>query len=211
MALDDQVLLLAGLIEIELPLRTVRLCDGGFVDWPAKGLFTSSDEDYGTIESVESVSESVSDDAPGGRVTLLPVSTAEAADLFQSSAQGAPIRFWLAEVNRATGILVGTPELLFDGMIDTMTLRIARGARAVDIEFIASAERLFFVKEGNVLSSRFHRLAWPDELGFDFCTGSGVSVPWGVDGPSGSGGGSGMAAVSSSAFLGAMQAWAAGR
>ena len=196
MALDDTVLLLAGLIEIELPDRTVRLCDGGFVDWPARGMFTSQDEFLGTIESVEAVSEAISDEAPGGRLTLLPVSTAEAADLFQSEAQGSPIRFWLVEVNRATGAIVGTPEMLFDGMIDFMTLRIGKGARAVEVEFISAAERLFMVKEGNVLSSRFHQMAYPLEKGFDFCTGTQIPVPWGVADPGNPGG-----------FVGAIFSW----
>lgn len=188
MALDNEVLLLAGLIEIVLPDRTVRLCDGGFVNWPAKGLFTAQDESLGTIESVEAVAEAISDEAPAGRLTLLPASLAEADELFRSDAQGSPIRFWLAEVNRSTGALVGTPELMFDGLIDTMTVRLGRGGRWVDIEFMALAEKLFMVREGNVLSTRFHQTAWPGEQGFDFCTGAGVTVPWGVSDPGGIGG-----------------------
>jgi hypothetical protein len=184
MALSDPVLLLAGLIELELPSRTVRLCDGGFVNWPARGLFTSSDSAFGTIESVEAISEAFSDEAPGARLTLLPVSTANASDLFQSSAQGRPIQFWLAEVNRQTGLVVGTPTLLFIGMIDFMTLTVGKGTRRVDVEFIAAAERLFFVREGNVLSPRFHNDAWPGEKGFNHASGTAVQTPWGVTGPS---------------------------
>jgi hypothetical protein len=183
MALDDRLVLIAGLVELDMPARVVRLCDGGFVNWPGVGLFTSSDDEFGTIESVESVGETVSDDAPGARLTLLPTDTAEAADLFQSSAQGRSIRFWLAEVDRETGLLVGTPELLFHGMVDFMTLALGKNARRVEVEFVATAERLFLVREGNVLSPRFHQDAWPGEKGFNHCTGTGVIVPWGVTGP----------------------------
>lgn len=183
MALTSRLVLLAGLVELELPARTVRICDGGFVDWPGRGLFTSSDVDFGTLESVEAVSEALTDEAPGARLTLLPTSTAAASDLFQSEAQGRPIRFWLAEVDRDSGLLVGTPELLFHGMVDFMTLAVGKSSRRVDVEFVSTAERLFLVREGNVLSPRFHKEAWPGEKGFDHATGSAIQVPWGVNGP----------------------------
>jgi len=181
MALNSPVLLLAGLVEMQLPARTVRLCDGGFVQWGAN-LFVSSDQAFGTIESIEAISEGVGDEAPGARLTLLPVSTASAADLFQSNAQGRPIKFWLAEVNRSTGAVVGTPELLFWGMIDSMSVMVGKSTKRVEVEFVAASERLFLIREGNVLSPRFHQDAWPGELGFDHCSGNGIQVPWGVNG-----------------------------
>lgn len=183
MPLDSEVLLLAGLVEMELPTRTVRVCDGGFVDWPGRGVFPSEDEDFGTIESVEAVAEAVGDEAPGGRVTFLPPSIAVASAIFQPTAQGKPIRFWLAEVNRSTGLMVGTPEMMFDGLIDMITVRVSRSTRAVDVEFVSEAERLFMIREGNVLSPRFHQEGWPGERGFDHATGAQTAVPWGAPDP----------------------------
>lgn len=183
MAFEDSVVILAGLVLVDLPDTTLRLCDGGFVDWPGEGVFRSEDAVFGTIESVESIAEAIGDEAPAGKLTLLPKDTAEAGDLFQSDAQGRPVRFWFAEVDKATSTVIGTPELVFDGLIDFMTVRLAKGSRRVEIDFIAAAERLFFIREGNVLSSRFHQLAWPGEKGFDHCTGAQVAVPWGVPGP----------------------------
>lgn len=180
MSLTGRVILLVGLCEMELPDRTVRLTDGGFLDWPAKGMFTAQDSEFGTIESVESAGEAVSDEAPGGRLTLLPPGVAVAGDLFRSDVQGSPLRFWLAVADRDTGLLVGDPELLFDGLIDTISIRTGKQGRFVDVEYMANAERLFFVREGNVLTSRFHNLAWPGEKGFDHTTGSGTQTPWGV-------------------------------
>ena len=208
MALNSKIVLLAGLIELQLVSRTIRLCDGGFVNWPARGMFTSSDVDFGTIESLESISEGLGDEAPGARLTLLPTSTAEAGALFQSNAQGRPILMWLAEVDRSTGLLVGTPQLMFTGMIDSMKIAVGKAQRKVDIEFVAAAERLFLVREGNVLSPRFHQDAWPGEKGFNHCTANAVSVPWGVTGPprgvvyvGGGGGGGGSAAVAVAARI----------
>src|SRR5438128_8015135 len=98
MALDDPVIWLSGLCEIDLPGRTIRLCDGGFVNWGGN-IFASEDVDFGTIDSVDSVAEAISDEAPSGKLTMLPPSVADAADLFQPDAQGSPMRFWLAEID----------------------------------------------------------------------------------------------------------------
>lgn len=182
MSLDAQVIWLAGLCEIALPSRTVRLCDGAFVKW-GSDLYESQDSEFGTIESIDAVAESVSDEAPAGKLTMLPPDTVSAAELFQPEAQGSAMRFWLAEIDPATGAIVGTPELLFSGFLNALDLRIGRSRRAVDIEFMSEAERLFWTKEGNVLSPRFHKLAWPGELGFDHATGVPSLVPWGVPGP----------------------------
>lgn len=190
---------IAGLVEIVLPTKTVRLCDGGFVDWPARGLFTSKDDDFGTIDSVDAVTESVGDEAPGGAITLLPPDTTSAADLFQPEAQGSPIRFWLAELNSATGAVVGTPQLMFDGLVDALTVRTSTQRRSLVVEFMAEAERLFSVREGNVLSPRWHKSIWSGEKGFDHVTGTETLVPWGVPGPGrgtvGGGGSGGLGGV----------------
>lgn len=198
MAFTSEVTVMVGLVEILLPTTTIRLCDGGFVNWPSKGMFTAEDANFGVVQSVEAINESVSDLAPSGRITLLPPSVALASALFRVDAQGSPIRFWLAEVDRNTGLLVGTPEIQFDGLVDQLKMRYARGMRTLELEFLSSAERLFFIREGNVLTPRFHQTAWPGEKGFDHCTGSGIQVAWGVPGPgrgvgffTGGGGGSG--------------------
>lgn len=182
MPFTGTVICLVGLIEIVLPGHTIRLTDGGFVDWDGN-MFTAEDATFGAIESVEAVNEAVSDEAPGGRLTLLPPKLAAAGDLFRTDAQGAPIRFWMGEVDTAAGLLVGDPELMFDGLIDSMSLKVGRNGRQVDVEFMAAAEKLFMIREGNVLSTRFHQLAWPGEKGFDHCTGVQGGVPWGVPDP----------------------------
>lgn len=183
MALTDTVLTLAGLCQIDLPGRTIRLCDGAFVNWGGN-LFDSSDVDFGTIAAVDQVSEAVSDEAPSGKLTMLPPSVTSAATLFQPDAQGSTMSFWLAEVNSATGAVVGTPDLLFSGFLDNISLRVGKTERSVDIEFMSHAERMFWTKEGNVLSSRFHKEVWPGETGLDQATGVQIAVAWGTSSPS---------------------------
>lgn len=182
MAFEGKEITIAGLAKIELPGHTIQLCDGAFVVWGAD-TYTAKDSVFGTIESVEPVSEAISDEAPGGRLTLLPPDLSDAGDLFRSDAQGSTIRFWIAEVDAADSSVIGTPELLFHGLVDTLGLRIGRQGRSVDVELMAAAERLFMIREGNVLSSRFHNLAWAGEKGFDHATGAGATVAWGVPDP----------------------------
>lgn len=182
MALSDGVIWLAGLCEIALPGRTIRLCDGAFVNWGGN-TYTSEDEDFGTIESIDQVTEAISDEAPSGKLTMLPPEPVEAAALFQPEAQGSAMRFWLAEIDPSTGTVIGTPENLFSGFLDNITYRVGKSRRAVEIEFMSQAERLFWIREGNVLSPRFHSTVWPGEKGLNFATGVQLAVPWGIAGP----------------------------
>ena len=71
---EDEVLLLTALLEITLPDHTIRLCDGGFVDWPARGMFTAEDSIFGTIESAAGISEATSV-LRKGELAVLPTDT----------------------------------------------------------------------------------------------------------------------------------------
>lgn len=194
MAFEAQKTMVAGLVEIQLPSKTLRLCDGGFV-YKDGQKFESADEDFGSIESVDNLVDGVGDEAPAGRFTFLPASAAAAATLSQPSYQNSPILIWQAEVNEATGQVVGTPELLLNALLDTTELRLSRGRRLLEMGFITASERLFLINGGNVLSPRYHKSVWPGETGLDNATGVGLSVAWGVEAPprqynrSGAGGG----------------------
>lgn len=197
--LSDPVIWLAGLIEIDLPSKTVRLCDGAWVDWPGRGRFDSFDEDFGAIASVSAVTESIGDEAASATLTLFPPSITAAGALLQPTAQGRAIRGWDAEYDPATNMVRGTPSQLFEGLIDTLTIVNDQSGRSFEIEFFDAAQKLWMIKEGNVLSPRWHKSIWPGETGLDHATGSPISVPWGITGPargsifvgSGAGGGGG--------------------
>lgn len=181
MSFDAPKQMLTGLAKIELPAYTMRLCDGGFVYFNAEK-YTSADDEFGSIESMNSFEENAGDEAPGGRMTFLPKSTAAAATLSQPTYQGSRIRFWLARVDEATGIISDT-EQVGDMELDTTQLAVGRGTRKLEMTFIAKAERLFNISEGNVLSPRFHKSVWPGELGLDNATGMPLTVAHGVKGP----------------------------
>ena len=183
MAFTSSVVTMCGLCEIVLPNRTIRLCDGGIVDWPAVGTFTSQDDYFGTIGSFDSITETIGDEAPSIRMTMYPSSTAAAADLAVPTAQGSPLRLWLAEIDGTTGALVGTPNLLFTGVLESLTLRLEQSRRSVEMDFTSQAERLFSIAEGNVYSPRWHKSIWSTETGLDHATGVTVAVAWGVATP----------------------------
>ena len=180
---EAQRVMLVPLLEIEHPSATIRLCDGGFINWPARGVFVNRDPVYGTLGSVDAASEAVGDEAPGGRFSLLTPGPTAAISLAQANAQGAPVRMWMAEANPSTGTIIGTPEQLFVGMIDTVSISLGRGTAEVIIEYVSEAEKLFLIAEGNVLSQAFHQRVWPGEMGFAHVTNVPKAVPWGVNGP----------------------------
>lgn len=179
---EGRVIHPVALMEIALPSRTVRLCDGGYVFWGANK-FDCVDPDFGTVKSAESFEEKTGDEAPGGKVTFLPPSAAAATALSNPAFQGARMRFWLGELDPVTGRIVGSPELTADLAIDTVTPKASKGTREVDIEFESSAKRLFLVLRGAALCDRFHQLCFPGELGMVNATGMPRSTAWGAANP----------------------------
>lgn len=170
---------LAGLVQIELPGDTLRICDGGFLTWGADS-FSSRADGFGSIASLSAPEEGIGDELAALQMVFLPESTAAAADLSQPQFQGAAVSFWTAEFNPATHVVTGTPKLEFEGQIDNCVLTIDRGTRELAIDIVPLAERLFLLNEGNTLSPRFHKLNYPGELGEDNATGVGIGVAWGT-------------------------------
>lgn len=173
---------LVGLCRIDLPAATIRLTDGGFVDWDGD-IFTSRDAVFGTIGSIEPLSEGIEAEVPALEMVMIPAGTAAAADLSQPGFQRSRVRLWLAEYDRATGALSGEPDLLFDGQIDQTTLTGGRSTRELAMTIVSSAERLFERNIGNSLSPSFHKSIWPGETGHDNATGLGAPVAWGAEAP----------------------------
>ncbi|KKW93865.1 hypothetical protein YP76_04200 [Sphingobium chungbukense] len=182
MAFTARVLTLVALMKIELPDHDVRLCDGGFVYWAGEK-YDCIDDLFGTVSAAETFEEKTGDEAPGGKLTFLPPSSSAATALTDPSFQGARMRFWLGELDAATGSVTGTPELTADLAIDTATLKVAKGSRSVDIEFESAAKRLFMVMRGNALNDRFHQACYPGEKGMANATGMPRSTAWGAATP----------------------------
>lgn len=178
---------LAGLVEITLPSETLRYCDGGVVTWGAN-TFTTKDGTFGSIGSLEPLTEGIGDEVPALKMVFFPTSTATAAELAQPGWQASPMKFWIAEVNQSTGAVVGTPELMFHGQLDTADLISGRGTRELHFDIVSTAERLFELNIGNTLSPRFHKSVWSGETGEDAAIGIGLTVAWGTESQTGGSG-----------------------
>jgi len=197
MPFSDRILTLAGLCTIELPGATLRLCDGGQVIW-GEDVFRAKDADWGSIGQLEAFEEQGGDEAPGASMTFLPASSAAAADLALPANQMSPVRFWLVQVEEATGTVVsGADELIADMLVDTSEIKFGRGKRLVDLGLVSAADRLFEINIGNWLVAAFHKDVWPGEQGLDNAVDVGTTVAWRSKAPPrgsvtvGSGGGGG--------------------
>lgn len=175
-----QTISLIGLVEIVLPAYTVRLCDGGFIVFEGQ-TFMSKDPVFGTIGSIEAMSEGVGDEIPQMEMTLLPPVSSAPSDLTDPGFQNKAVRFWLGEFNQTTGVLIGTPDLMFDGHIDQVTMIAGRERREIQMSMVSAAERLFLRNDGNSMTPRWHKSIWPDELGHDNAVGLTTPVAWGVE------------------------------
>lgn len=173
---------LAALCKIDLPTRTVRLTDGGLVQWGSE-TFDARDAVFGTLGAIEALGEGIGDEVPALSITFLPAIAAVASALMQPGFQTARVRFWISEVQPATALVIGTPDLQFDGQLDQTVLRVGRDRRELDMTVVSMAERLFNRASGNNLSPTFHKSVWAGETGHDQASGLTVSVAWGAEAP----------------------------
>lgn len=177
---------LISLLRIDLPGTTVRLCDAGFVQFDG-ATFAAEDPIFGVIGAVQPLTEGVGEEIPALELTLLPLGASAPAQLSQPGYQRSTVRAWIGEYSQETGLLIGTPDLLFHGQIDQTTLRVGRSTRELAITVVSTAERLFMLNEGNSLSPRWHKSIWPGELGHDNAIGLTVPVAWGTESRPGAG------------------------
>ena len=171
---------LVGLIKIEFPTTTLRLCDGGFFYFDSER-YTSEDATFGTLQSVESMTDGMGDSLPGLKMVLLPPDGAALADLLSPAFQNSRVRMWIAEYDVDTGATVTTPDVTYDGIVDFATLILGRGTRAVELNLISQLERLLLRQEDNAMNPSFHKSIWAGEKGNDNAIGLEIAVPWGVE------------------------------
>ena len=183
-----------GLMKIEFPAYTLRLCDGGFIHWGAE-TFTSADDVFGTIAALDSLNEGIGDEVPVFELSLNPPSATPPGTLSAPGYQTSRVRFWIGEFNPALGTLIGTPDLQYDGQIDQTTLTFGRGQRDLAMTIVGNAAREIERNIGNSLSGAWHKSVWPNETGHDNATGLGRQVAWGVEAPAGTGSAGGLGAM----------------
>jgi hypothetical protein len=177
-----QRILLAGLLKVELPGHTARLCDGGSV-WFEDELYTARDELLGVLDTAEALTEGVGDEAPAASLIFLPPDSAPAAALNSGANQGARIRAYLVEIDADTGLVIGPGEQLADWIVDYPALTIGEEKRELELACVSSGDRLFQVDRGNSLSPTFHEGIYPGEAGLREASGVSSTFAWGTASP----------------------------
>jgi hypothetical protein len=184
---------LIGFCKIELPTRTLRICDGGFCYFGGEK-YDSEDSLFGSIAGIDELEASLGDAAEDAKLVFAPPATTAAADINSSSFQNSRARFWMGTIG-PDGKTVTTVEQLMDALVDYTVLRLRQSGRELEMSFIGRPEKLFLRQEGNSLNPRFHKSIWPGEKGLDN-VGAKLTIPWGVGSPrgltSGGGGGGGV-------------------
>lgn len=167
------------------PAYTVNLIDGaGAVTFFVSGVsttFAGEDSIFGTLASISAVSEAVATEAPRVTVTLLPPTAAAVGQLNQPLYQGAPIKIWFGLVNEATGAVVGLPELLFSGRLDTAKTTAQANVRTVELDVSSVFERMFIAQEGDRLTDRWHQSIHPGEGGLRLNNDALQDPMWGAE------------------------------
>jgi len=191
--------LVFGAVEILLPGYALRLLDGAGELVIGGNLYRGRDATYGVLSAVSALSDGSGDQVPSLNITLTPPDNTAAGTLVGAAVQGSLVTVWLGAINRATGLVIADPYLVYIGEIDVPVIRAGDDGRTVEYEVVSVMERLFSEDEGQRLSSGFHQSVWPGETGFADVTGVENTVYWGVEPPpppvvSGSFGGGGGSA-----------------
>lgn len=180
-ALQGAAPLVCLLLKIELPGGDILLIDGaGEVVFNAE-TYLGLDDVYGVLDSIETLSEQVGTEAPMVRLTFLPASVNALADITDPANQGAAVHIWFGAIG-TDGLLIGEPELMFLGEIDTADVEVSTERTVVSFNVASAWERLFDANEGQRLNNAFIQSNYPGALGASFVISIQRSLPWGYDG-----------------------------
>lgn len=174
----------------------IRLLDGSGSLSFGGHTFTGQDDRYGAISSVESFTDGLDAEAPTMTVTLSLASNVATAEVADPAAQGSRVSAWIGAVDPIGGAVLGDPELVFVGEVDTATLTVGQNSRALALSCVSAFERMFSGDEGVRLNDAYHQSIWPGETGLVAASAVRDRPYWGAEAPTpavtstGSGGGS---------------------
>jgi hypothetical protein len=182
-ALQGDAPLIFFALEVLLPGYALRLVDGAGQVTIGGNTFLGLDPIYGALVGPDPWNDGVSAEAVHMTFQVQVPSNTAAAGLCSPAAQGAPVTLWFGAVDRATGLVIADPYVLWTGDLDTMTLASDRNTRAVKFDAESAWDRFFDTDEGILLDNATHQNLWPGELGLEFVTMVQVQLPWGADAP----------------------------
>jgi hypothetical protein len=168
---------LALALKITLPTHTIRLTEGGEIDFNGER-YADTDPIFGVITEYENFTSGESDTAPALEFTWAVKDIAAAVALCAPSSQGSPVEWSILRVNRDTNAVIDS-ELMFFGIVDTCELKIDVNAFELRMGLTTEIDRLLNIDKGNRLNRAHHRSVWPGETGLDYMTGTDIPAPWG--------------------------------
>jgi hypothetical protein len=171
-------------IEIVLPGPVaIRLLDGAGQLTLGGNTYVGVDAIYGKLDAIDAFTDGVGDQSPHLVATISPPTNAAAATLASASNQGSTVTLYFGAIDRATGLIIGSPDTMFVGEIDVGKLVASQNTRRVELDIASVWDRFFDVDEGIQLNNAWHQSIWPGELGLSMITAITYQIPWGGDGP----------------------------
>lgn len=167
-------------LELALTAKTLRLTSGGVAVFGGE-TYGPKDDDYGVLSAVGSITDGLDGVASAPDITLMVKTDAALAAL--SADQGAFWTLYWGSVSPSTGAVVGTPETLSSGYINTITPTFAAGARPVVIKSYTDEQRMLLRDASKGWSAAHHRSVWSGEAGFDELPGVKDKVYWRANEP----------------------------
>ena len=185
MAVADLSITLAAVLEWQAPDGDVLLADGGLVKFdPGSGVasFTGSHATFGTIASLEVFETGIGDLVEGGKIAFAPPADVATSGWWRTDLENTRIKLWLGEIDPETAVMADG-EILADWLVDTASRQQANGQDLLTIQFMARDQKLFEVRQGNVLSDAHHTRIWPGERGLENATDAQQFFAWGAESP----------------------------
>lgn len=145
--------------------------------------FTGKDSIFGTLAALTTIEEKIASEAPDVSITLMAPSNAAFGEINDPRNQGSPVSVWFGLVDDMTGAVIGTPELLWMGRLDTVQSNVAANQQTCELVTVSGFDRLFIAGEGECLNSVWHQSIWPGETGLAYNVASTTDIPWGVEAP----------------------------
>lgn len=157
-------------VKIVLASRTVRLLDGGGLVAFGSGTYAGSDAELGTISGLTEVADEIAVEETGWSMSLVGTTQAGVAELIAATYTGR-VSVYCGLVDETTGLVIGEPDVRFDGYLEPVGEQLTQGQYLVRVEASSSWARLLRSNEGQRLNNPFHGLAWPGESGLEYTHG----------------------------------------
>lgn len=179
-------------VAVEIYLNTseeIRLLDGsselilpGVNPGDAPRKFVGSDEDWGSIASMEAVEEGFADKAPKIRLGLHVPNNVAMAALAAPLNQESGVLMYHGAIDTTTGAAVDY-EMFFLGRLDRANRNIGLKSSTLELDLSTYWEALFEYDEGFRLNNQTQQAVYPGDLGLEYVTEVTRQLPWGADAP----------------------------